>query len=73
MWALGAPGHTSTTLLSGGTSMKLVATLIAFAMLAACSGETIETEELINTRTYSYKSIAGVSMGGGAAAYLAFS
>ena len=53
--------------------MKIVATLIACAMLAACSGETIEPEEISNTRTYTYKSIAGVSMGGGAAAYLGFS
>lgn len=53
--------------------MKTVSTLIAFAMLVACSAEEIQTPELTNTRHYTYKSIAGVSMGGGAAAYLALS
>ena len=53
--------------------MKLIAIFIAFAVLSACSGQTIEPEQITNTRTYAYKSIAGVSMGGGAAAYLGFS
>ena len=48
--------------------MKLIAIFIAFAVLSACSGQTIEPEQITSTRTYAYKSIAGVSMGGGAAA-----
>ena len=53
--------------------MKTIATLIAGALLAGCAGEISKSEEVIKTRTYTYKAIAGVSMGGGAAAYLGLS
>lgn len=53
--------------------MKFIPFTVLLTLLMSCSAEEIASESPIQTRTYSYKSIAGVSMGGGAAAQLALS